>query len=83
MLVFFWNTGLYTKQLFFLTRRQDPSMMQSDFFRDKVRGRAYELVDWILDSGDGHRLGLTREHVQTSLSSRTTGKLYLQCVSKC
>ena len=39
-----------------------------------MRFRAIELVDWILDSGDGKRLGLTREDVQTPIKQIKWGK---------
>ena len=54
--------------------RVETPMMHTDYYREKVRKRAIELVEWILDSGDGNHLGLTREDVQTPLKVIKTGK---------
>ena len=51
--------------------RADPNMIQSDQYRDSVRTRAFELLKWIIDSGDGTRLGLTREDVVSSLKFKS------------
>ena len=58
-----------SEQLFFLTN--DDLHIK---YREKMRSRAIELVDWILDSGDGKRLGLTREDVQTPIKQIKWGK---------
>ena len=58
-----------SEQLFFLTN--DDLHIK---YREKMRFRAIELVDWILDSGDGKRLGLTREDVQTPIKQIKWGK---------
>ena len=52
----------------------DAARMASDQYREKVRQRATELAEWILDSGDAARLGLTREDVQTPIKQIKWGK---------
>lgn len=52
----------------------DAARMASDQYREIVRQRATELAEWILDSGDAARLGLTREDVQTPIKQIKWGK---------